>query len=258
MMWWKRGLLASLVLSLATTATAAPDPKLASLLEQGADALLQEADRRHNDFADETIRSRMTVRGGSDDGKTLAMTGIRKGEQKRVFRFEEPADVKGMGVLIEGQSLMYVYVPSLGKVRPVASHAKRQGFMATDFSYDDMGLINLSPVFSAKLLGQDDKTVKLELTRREGQDVMYDKLVIWVDKEELLIPRIEYYENGKHLKTQERTGVVTGNAGNRHYSKIVMKEASGGHSTEIEVLDMKVNTGVSDNIFSKRWLVRGN
>lgn len=237
---------------------AAPDPKVAELLKQGPDALLQEADRRHNDVADETVRSRMIVHGGSDDGKSLVLTGIRKGENKRVFRFEEPADVKGMGVLIEGQSEMYVYVPSLGKVRRVASHAKRQGFMATDFSYDDMGLINLSPVFSSKLIGEDDSVVKLELTRREGQDVMYDKLIVWIDKAEILIPHIEYYDNGKHLKTQERTKVVTGNIGNRHYTSIFMKDASGTHSTEVQVLEFKVNADVSEKIFSKRWLVRGN
>lgn len=240
------------------TATAGPDPKVAELLKQGPDALLQEADRRHNDHADETIRSRMTLHGGSDEGKVLEMTTIRKGESQRAIRFDAPADVKGMGVLIQGESEMYVYVPSLGKVRRVASHAKRQGFMATDFSYDDMALINFSTLYTAKLLGEDDKVVKLELTRREGKDIMYDKLIVHIDKEEILVPFIEYWENGKKLKTQTRTGVVTGSGGNRHFSKLLIKDANNGHSTEVDVLELKINQNVSDKVFSKRWLVRGN
>jgi outer membrane lipoprotein-sorting protein len=240
------------------SAAAADDPKLQELMKQGPDALLIEADRRHNAYDDESQKTKMTLHGGSDEGKYLVLTGIRKGESKRVFRFEEPADVRGMGVLIEGQDEMYVYVPSLGKVRRVASHAKRQGFMGTDFSYDDMGLINMAPVYAAKVLGETDTHVQLELTRKPGQDIQYDKLVVDVDKAEILISRIEYWEGDKKLKVQTRKGVVTGNAGNRHYTDIEMKDASSGHSTRIQVLDFKVNTGVPDAIFSKRWLVRGN
>ena len=229
-----------------------------ALLKEGPDALLREADRRHNDYADETVHTRMTVHGGSDEGKTLVLTVIRRGEDKRAIRFEEPADVRGMGVLIEGQSEMYVYVPSLGKVRRVASHAKRQGFMGTDWSYDDMGLINLSPAFDAKLLSQDEGHVKLELTRKPDQDIQYDRLIVSIDKANITIDKIEYFENGKALKTQERFGLVKGNAGNPHYTKLIMKNADTGHYTQTDVLDLKVNQNVSDKIFSKRWLVRGN
>ena len=243
---------------LSRTGTAAPDPKVAELLKQGPDALLQEADRRHNAHDDEIVATKMTLHGGSDEGKVLEMTTIRKGENRRAIRFDAPADVKGMGVLITSESEMHVYVPSLGKVRRVASHAKRQGFMATDFSYDDMGLVDFSTLYSAKLLGEDDKVVKLELTRREGKDIMYDKLVVHIDKADIVVPFIEYYENGKMLKTQTRSGLQKGADGELYYTKLLIKDASNGHSTEVDVKSFKINQNVSDKIFSKRWLVRGN
>lgn len=235
-----------------------PDPKLASLLQQGAQALLIEADSRHNNFKDQTITVRMTLHGGADEGKSIEFESMTKGDDKRAFRFLAPAEMKGMGVIIRGKDEIYVRLPDMQKVRRVAAHAKRQSFQSSDWTFDDMGMIRLSNDFDAKLVDDKGDFVTLELNRKAGVDLMYKKLVIAIRKDQLLIEKIEYFdESGKKIKVQERAGLKEEPAGNWMYRTITLKDLTTGHSTVNEVLSVKVNSNLDDDTFSRRWLVRG-
>jgi len=89
-----------------------PDPSLDALVAKGGDALLEEADKRHNPFEDQTITVRMTLLGGGNDGNQYTFQTITKGDNLRAISFEEPADMKGMGVVIKGRDDIYVKLPA--------------------------------------------------------------------------------------------------------------------------------------------------
>ncbi|MBN1472852.1 MAG: outer membrane lipoprotein-sorting protein, partial [Syntrophaceae bacterium] len=62
--------------------------------------------------------------------------------EKKLIRFMEPADVKGTGLLAFDYNSkdddLWVYMPSLRKVRRIVSSEKSKSFFGSEFTYADM------------------------------------------------------------------------------------------------------------------------
>ncbi len=241
----------------ASSAYAEDDPGLAGLLEKGADVLLEEIDKRHNRFVDQTLRVTMSISGGASDGKVIETTTYTKGTSRRAVRMHAPADLKGMGVVVKSRDEIYVRLPDSRKVRRVGAHARRQTFMGTEFNFDDMSMVYLGIDYSAKVAVNDGKTLTLELTRKAGVDLQYPKLIVNVDREKLLIDNLQYFnEGGEHIKTQSRKDPRKGSAGGYSYYTVQMKNEKTGNTTTTSIVSEKENTGIKDRVFGKRWLSR--
>ena len=237
---------------------AAPDPALEGLLKQGAEALLKELDKRSFPFETQILTVRMTMFGGADNGRLLEMTTHIKGLNKRAIAFHKPADLKGMRVVIKGRNDIKVRVPEMNKVRKVASHARRQSFYGTDWSFDDMTMLQLSIDFKPTIEKQTEDQVVLSLTRKEGADLSYAKLRVYVDKASITAPKIQYFDDsGKLVREQVRTDLQTMPAGHKAYKNVVMYNKTRDHRTVVELLKDESNTDIPDSTFSRRWLVRG-
>ena len=76
--------------------------------------------------------------------------------------------------------------PGSRKVRRVASHARKQGFQGTDFSMDDLRLLKLAPVFNATIKEVTPTHLVLDLTKKEGADVPYGRIVLHLPKTHLI------------------------------------------------------------------------
>ncbi len=251
-------LLALPLVTLSGGAQAADDPALAGLLKEGPQALLAAADKRLAGWKDQTIHVVMTAHGPTDEGKQIEMNIFTKGN-RRAMRFLRPADIKGMGVVVKGADEIYVRLPGARKARRVAAHARKQGLQGTDYAFDDSSLINLSPNFDAKLKGQNDKDVELELNRKKGSPITYPKLDVKIDRATLTVHFIQYYDDDlKKLKTEDRQ-VPPHAHGNKLFTYKVIKlvHQQKEHSTDLDVKKVELDTGLKDKMFSKRWLVRG-
>jgi hypothetical protein len=90
------------------------------------------------------VTSEMTMKLVNKKGKEKVRRFkiIRMGEERQIMWFLEPADVKGTSFLkIEnktGFDDMRLYLPAFKKVRRIASSAKSESFMGSDFTYEDM------------------------------------------------------------------------------------------------------------------------
>jgi hypothetical protein len=254
-----RLLLAFALLLIGASAAAQPvqPAPIAELVAKGPQAVLEAADLQHNNFADQELTVRMTIRGGTEDGRQLEFVTLTKGDKQRAMRFEAPADMKGMGVVIKGRDEIYVRLPDSPKVRRVAAHARKQSFQGTDFSFDDMAMIRLAPDFTAKSMKDTGEHYELALERNPGVDLPYPTLTVLVHKERVTLEKIIYHdENGKALKQQERTQYEKASDGHIVYKMIIMRDLTREHSTESAVLGERINLGVEEETFSKRWLVR--
>lgn len=233
------------------------DPALKDLLGN-AQALLEETDKRHNSFDDQTIRVAMTIEGGTADGTTIETTTHTKGKNQRAVRMHAPANLKGMGVVVKSRDEIYVRLPDSRKVRRVGSHAKRQTFMGTTWNFDDMSMIWLAPDFTAKQIEETETHIVLELDRKESVDLQYKKVIVHVDRKHIMIDHIAYYDDaGDHMKTQIRKELKTSDNGGGTYYDVVMKDEKSGAVTRTKVLREKVNSGLKDKMFGRRWLSRG-
>jgi len=234
-----------------------PSPALAA--DPTGPEVLAKMDHALNCFKDGTFDAKLLVRQPDGQAREYGFTTYQKGD-KRLVRFNSPGDVKGMGVLIENPTTMYVFLPGFQRVRRMGGHVKNQTFMGSDFASDEMAATSFAPMYDAKLLGQDDKNWIIELTAKAGQDLEFPKLKVWADKTMFQPTKIEDYDkDGKKLKTQERADYKKDSPEHwQPYHIIMTDHRRGDHKSEIVFISTKIDSGIGDDTFSVRQLVRGN
>jgi outer membrane lipoprotein-sorting protein len=240
---------------LTTTAQAQSD--WAALKKQGAQAILIHADKRHNDHPSFKWVIKMSLFDRGKKTRQYKMSTWQKG-QYRLIRFLEPGEVKGLSVLLRGAK-MYVYSPQTDNVRRVATHARKQTFMGSDMTFDDMRQVDFSADYTATF-GKETSTHQwLSLSPKANSGVQYKKLRLRIDKKLQLIDVIEYFDGGKKSKTQARfQPTLFSGATVESYRKIVVTDHKSGHKTEMFVESQRVGDEIPNKVFKKRNLVRGN
>ena len=232
----------------------------AAAADPSATELLTKVDGALNAFKDGIFESKLRLTQPDGKSREYVFTTFQKAPHKRLVRFSAPGDVKGMGVLIESQDTMYVYLPGFNKVRRMGTHIKNQSFMGSDFSFTDMSEIAYGDIYVPKLVGSDDKNWILELTAKPGVgDLEFPKLKLWADKGMFQPTKLEYYDpSGKLLKTQERLDYTKDSPTHFQPGKIVITDhRRNDHKSEIVFTSTKIDSGLSDDLFSVRSLMRG-
>ena len=102
------------------------------------DEVLKKVDDREYGAKDTTavVKMELIDKDGSTSARKVKM--FQKGATRRLIKFLEPADVKGMAFLDAGDDKMYLYLPAMHKIRRIAGHVKNDNFAGTDFSFDDL------------------------------------------------------------------------------------------------------------------------
>ena len=231
----------------------------AAAADPSATELLTKVDGALNAFKDGIFESKLHLTQPNGEQREYVFTTYQKAPHKRLVRFLAPGDVKGMGVLIESADTMYVYLPGFGKVRRMGTHIKNQSFMGSDFSFTDMSEIAYGDIYVPKLVGSDAKNWILELTAKPGMDLEFPKLKLWADKSMFQPTKLEYYDpSGKLLKTQDRLDYKQDSPTHFQPGKIVITDhRRNDHKSEIVFTSTKIDSGLSDDMFSVRALMRG-
>lgn len=189
------------------------------------------------------------------------------GLNRMLMRFKAPADVKGTGFLTletaGGNDEQYLYLPALRRVKKIASSGSGGNFMSSDFTYYDIGKPELKD-WNYKLLVEVEKKgqlcYKIECLPASDKilaDTGYGKIIRWVEKERLNTIFSEYYDSGM-LKWKELDVVEFQLIKNVDFATdMIMQDLQTGHSSEMKFLNLHVDTGISDNFFSVRYLRQG-
>jgi outer membrane lipoprotein-sorting protein len=236
----------------------APQPVAAAedLAAKGA-AILKASDERAVKFPDQSYTASMEIWKSGKLRTTMVFSMVTKGLVKQLIRFLEPGDVAGMKILMEGPDELYVYSPEFQKVRRIAAHMKNQGFNGSEFTPEDMVLARLSPTFDAVLVGKTGNETQLNLKPKAGAEISFSKLEIFIDSTVGGITRIHYFDvSGNHVRTQTREEWKPFE-GEKIPTRIRMKNLKTGDETVINLSEIDVKTPVSDDIFSRRTLMRG-
>ncbi len=185
----------------------------------------------------------------------------QKGSENMLMRFLEPADIRGVGVLVlvlseKGQEdIIYLYMPAFRRERRIASHAKNQSFMGTDLSYEDMAQMNYSDKYTVVNMVENEDSYMLTVEPKPGTDISYSKAEMQVDKASFLPDEIKYYEGEIPVKVlsvpvKERQGEYW------VAKKMVVEDLESKHQTIMEILEVKYDQGLDDRIFTVRNLRR--
>jgi len=218
--------------------------------------ILKKCDDFHHGYEDSYMKL-LTVIKDKDGNKTELGSEMWEKGEKRLMVFSDPPDISGMAVLTKDIDTIYVYEPEFNKVRRVAAHAKKQTMFGMDYTMDESAQMHLHKQYDVKMLSEDATEAVLLLEQKSGLDKAWPKLKVFVDKENHWISKkIEYLDKkGKKHKTEVRKGVKK--MGGRTVTSIMaMKDHGKKHSTTIIMKAAKFNKGLSDKMFTKRYLVR--
>jgi len=167
-------------------------------------SVMDEVDKRRR-TASEYSEGVITV---EEKGKTKqkAWRSWRLGwgpEAKGLIQFQEPAEVKGVGLLTLSHSgrpaEQWFYAPAIDRDRRVARQEKSTRFLGTHFTYEDMEERDLD-AYTYTLLGEESLSgapcFKIEAVPRPEEESQYSKLVFWVLQDRYVTIRVETYADG--------------------------------------------------------------
>jgi hypothetical protein len=173
---------------------------LAAAPGYGADVdgndLLRKVDRNLEPESYEMFRKLINIE-PSGAKKEFVLYSVKKGKDKVLALFLEPASDKGRSTLRLGDN-MWLYIPSVGKPVRITS---LQSVIGGVFNNADILRVDYSVEYDAKVEEEQKDTIVLMLKAKTGE-VAYDRLKMWVDRKLLLPVKIEAYAaSGLLIKT---------------------------------------------------------
>lgn len=221
------------------------------------DKILKMADKRAEAFDDTAYTATMKIKKGNTVAKTLVFEMTMKGLEKQLIHFTAPGDVAGMKVLMADENTIWTYQPEFKKVRKIAAHMQKQGFLGSHFRAEDMTLARFSDRFEGSIVSKEGKKTTLELTPKAGVQTTFAKLHVVIDASKGGVTLIRYFDSSGNAEREQRREGWKKIGGKPFPTRIVMADLKSGDSTVIELGDIKVNQGVTDDYFSRRTLLRG-
>ncbi len=215
------------------------------------------------------IQIKLTIinKRGKERVRKLKSYSMEIGKDKKTLMFfEYPGDVKGTGFLtwdydkIGKDDDKWLYLPAMKKTRRISgSSAKKDYFMGTDFTYDDMGDRNIDED-THKLLGEEEinghKCWKIESTSKDKRD-LFSKKIIWMRQDILIPEKVDYYDRMGKLHRQMVLEKVSKKKDYWVIDKMTMTNVQTKHKTIIEFLNQELDIPLKESKFSVKTLERG-
>lgn len=179
---------------------------------ENALSIMQEARNKTKIQGMETISS-LIIRDAKQNERIRKTAMVSKSYpyqiEKRMIRFIEPADVKGMSMLIVDNENedddIWVYIPANRQSRRIVSSEKSKSFMGSEFSNADMSAPNLQD-FEFFLLGKEmiDQHICWKIEMRPISETKEDEYgflrkISWIDQKDNIIIRSDYYDFDNEL-----------------------------------------------------------
>lgn len=181
------------------------------------------------------------------------------GNQKYFIYFFRPADVERTTFMIwkypEKDDDRWLFIPAINLVRRIAANDKRSSFVGSDFTYEDVSGRDVesdthSLVREEQVNGRDCFILE-SLPREEAE---YAKKVSWIDKQNFLPLKEEYYDIQKDLYKVYASDEVKEIDGFPTVVRRTMRNVKTGHRTEVVFDTVQYGVGIGDSLFSERYL----
>ena len=97
----------------------------------------------------------------------------------------------------------------------------------------------------------------MTLTPKSGAKTSFSKLEVVIDSKVKAITLIRYFDGSGNLTRVQRREAWKKVSGLPLPTRITMEDAKSGNKTVIELSKVQVNQGITDDLFSRRTLLRG-
>ncbi len=184
------------------------------------------------------------------------------GNSKAVLRFTEPAEVKGVALLIvnhpDRSSDQWMWTPAINRERRIALQDRSTRFFGTDFSFEDLEERDTNQ-FEYKLLGEEpiDGALcwKVQSTPKESKISQYSYSYVWVRKDNFAFAEIENYNKEQLIRRAHYTD-LRNDQGIWTAHEIDMHDLKRNSHTILKVDKLQYNVPMKDDAFTLEALRR--
>jgi outer membrane lipoprotein-sorting protein len=179
------------------------------------------------------------------------------GGQKIFAYFDRPADVNKTVFMVwknlDRDDDRWMYLPALDLVKRISSTDKRTSFVGSHFYYEDVSGRNINDDTHELIKTTSDYYV-LKNTPKNTDLVEFAYYEMWIHKQSFTVVKIEYYDReNKKYRTYEALKVDT-IQGYPTITRSKMTDLKAGGYTILEYSDVKYNIGITEDIFTERYL----
>jgi hypothetical protein len=185
------------------------------------------------------------------------------GTSKAILRFTAPPEVQGVALLIvnhpDRASDQWMWIPSIGRDRPVAFQNRSTRFFGTDFSFEDLEERDVNQ-FDYKLLGEQtvdgQQCWKIEAKPKESKSSRYTSSLLSIRKDIYVAVQIENYAAEKMVNrihysdVQKQDGIWASRT-------VEVFDASRNSRTVLKLEKLRYNAPLKDEDFTVEGLRRG-
>ncbi|TQV77588.1 outer membrane lipoprotein-sorting protein [Aliikangiella marina] len=214
---------------------------------------------------------------GGSDGRTMARMKIfdangrqqvrqfailRKdieegGRQKFLVIFSRPNDVKGTVFMVhkkpQGEDDRWLYLPALDLVKRISAGDKRTSFVGAHYFYEDVSGRS-TEADNHQFIEETESQYVLSHTPKDPQSVEFASYKTWIDKQNFLPVKIEYYDQqGKAFRLIEALDIKTvQNIPTVFKAKVT--DLTDQSYTTLEFRKAVYDLGIPEDVFSERSL----
>lgn len=184
--------------------------------------------------------------------------------------FTSPSDVRNVAFHIENphedlslDDSQWMYLPVSRQTRRISTTDKRGSFMGSEYSYADLDKVRIKDytqtlVGEEMVLGRNCYVIDREPTSPEVlAKTGYNKLTVWIDKDNYLVMRQNFYDIKGVLIKQMRTKEVKAIDA---IDSIMLSETEhfiDGTLSEMKFNKLQYNIDLDDRLFSQMAIKRG-
>ena len=186
--------------------------------------------------------------------------------------FMSPADIRATALLTwehkDRENDQWLYMPARKKMQRIAKGSKKNYFMGTDFTYEDMEPEDIDnfkyTILREEKFSHDKKEHQcyvieaVPANKAKTRESGYKKRILWIEKEHLTTLKTDFYDRRNRLqKTQTNYDMQNIEGTVWRAKKTIMNNKSKKHKTLTLVTDRKVNIPLDEGVFKERFILSG-
>jgi len=207
--------------------------------------------------------NRQVVRYAKEVGKDL---------HRYLIVFLSPGDIRGTALRTwekkGGDNDQWLYLPAQKKEQRIAKAGKKNYFMGTDFTFEDMEPEDLnnfnynilrSEQFSHEGKAYDCYVIEaLPANDKKKLETGYAKRVMWIEKANLTTLKTDFYDKREKLqKTQLNYKYENVGGAVMRPKQTIMNHLEKGHKTATTTKSRQINTNIADSAFTEQFIQSG-
>ncbi len=229
--------------------------------------IAKEADRRDSGWQDYQTSMTMVLRNrfGQESSRAMKVKGMEMPADgdRTLTVFQSPGDVKGTAFLSfthkTGPDDQWLYLPSVKRVKRIASKNKSGPFMGSEFAYEDISTQEIEK-YSYRFLGEsavnDTPCYSIERIPVSSESG-YSKQIAHFDREHYRPQKVEYFDRkGAPLKTLSYEGYRQYRGKFWRAQRMRMVNHQTGKSTELLWGEYRFRVGLTARQFDRNSLRR--